>query len=368
MGTSLQANYALQGNFSFYASVNGRQSSTAGSFGANRCGSNQALSQFTASFEAAVRAMFSGMSSQQASHCRCSPPSIEDSCHPAGSLTKDDKGVITTPGGYKIEATGATEWTITGKDGKSTKVWGDPHVAESDGGKWDFKKDSTFVLDDGTKINVKTKDAGNGTTITSGLDITNGRDRVQVTDIDKGKGKVGEITNDGLQANYAQNDQIVMGEHVADWGKDGKVIVGSDKNGEELKLGDALKTKVGALAPNGNTGVVGPQQAQNPLEALIAALNRILNPNVAQPAAPAPAAAPGAVAGPGAAAPGALGGPLANAPVANAPEAFGPQAQQQPLNSTQDSLRQGVQLMQAMFQLIAQIMQMLQQVNRPISA
>lgn len=43
-----------------------------------------------------------------------SPPVREDCCHPSGGLKVDqDSGVITTPGGYKIEQVGQFEWKLS---------------------------------------------------------------------------------------------------------------------------------------------------------------------------------------------------------------------------------------------------------------
>jgi hypothetical protein len=178
-----------------------------------------------------------------------SEPSPSDSSHPAGSLKVDDKGVITTPGGYKIEATGQYEWKITDKDGKSeTRVWGDPHVAEKDGGKWDFKRDSTFVLGDGTRINCQTA-PWNNMTVTKGLEIISGNDRVCVTDIDKGKGKVGDITKDGFSKvnSFGNKDVFVMGTDADDWTFNGKEIIGSNNGGDSFKLGKDMAP--GEVAP-----------------------------------------------------------------------------------------------------------------------
>lgn len=172
----------------------------------------------------------------------CLPPTPSDSCHPQGSL-KTDGNVVTTPGGYKIEATSQFEWKITGPDGKTTRVWGDPHVAEGDGGKWDFKRNSTFVLGDGTRINVTTAPWQDGKmTVTSGLEIISGNDRVQISDIDKGKGKIGEVTADGYaHANsFAGNDVFVMGRETDDWSFQGKEVIGSENGGESFKLGNEL--------------------------------------------------------------------------------------------------------------------------------
>ncbi|MFY0574343.1 DUF1521 domain-containing protein [Cystobacter fuscus] len=193
----------------------------------------------------------------------CTParPSPTDSSHPSGSLKTSPDGVITTPGGYKIEATSKHEWKITGPDGKSTRVWGDPHVDEGDGGKWDFKRDSTFVLGDGTRINVSTVPADNNMTVTGGLEIISGNDRVKVTDIDKGKGKVGNVTQDGYaHANsFGGKDVFVMGKETDDWSFQGKEVIGSNNGGESFKLGNELKP--GTATANGNTGIVPPNNS-----------------------------------------------------------------------------------------------------------
>lgn len=168
-------------------------------------------------------------------------PSIGESYQPPGSL-KTDGNKITTAGGYTIEATSQFEWKITGPDGKTTRVWGDPHVEEGDGGKFDFKRNSTFVLGDGTKINVTTVPYGNGATVTGKLEVISGNDRVEVTDIDKGQGKVGTVTQDGFaHANSFQGDVFVQGRETDDWSSNGKEIIGSENQGETFKLGGELE-------------------------------------------------------------------------------------------------------------------------------
>jgi hypothetical protein len=184
-----------------------------------------------------------------------SPPAPVDSSHPEGSLQVGENGVITTPGGYKIEATGQYEWKVTDPAGKSTRIWGDPHVEEGDGGKWDFKRNSTFVLGDGTKINCSTKPYNN-MTVTSGLEIISGNDRVQVTDIDQGKGKVGTVSHDGFaHANsFGNNDVFVMGQEADDWSFQGKEVIGSENGGESFKLGKDLRPLLDTTSKYG-----GPQ-------------------------------------------------------------------------------------------------------------
>src|SRR5205814_250673 len=85
-----------------------------------------------------IGSLLEKLNSKPPASCHCAPvqpPKPECGCHPSGSL-KVDNGVITTPGGYKIEQLNQFEWKVTDKCGNCTRVWGDPHVAESDGGHW----------------------------------------------------------------------------------------------------------------------------------------------------------------------------------------------------------------------------------------
>lgn len=210
-----------------------------------------------------------------------SAPAPTDSGHPSGSLKKDANGVITTPGGYKIEQLKQHDWKITGPDGKSTLIWGDPHVKESDGGAFDFKRDSTFVLGDGTRINVKTVPWGNNMTVTGGLEIISGNDRVQVTDINKGKGKVGDITQDGFQHvnSFGGKDVFVMGKETDDWSFQGKEIIGSNNGGESFKLGNALGvgTPTPATPATPTTPTQQPTTRLDQLKNLFQSLNKVFD-------------------------------------------------------------------------------------------
>jgi hypothetical protein len=190
--------------------------------------------------------------------CHTSPPHHHDSCHPQGSMKVDKNGAVTTPGGYKIEVTGPCAWKITGPDCKETCISGDPHVAEGDGGKWDFQRDSTFMLGDGTRINVTTKPAGPNATVTDGLEIIAGNDRVQLKDVQKGKGAPAKVTHDGFQhANsFGGKDVIVMGKQSDDWSFKGREIIGSNNNGQSFKLGKPLP--VGGSAHKSVAGPAAP--------------------------------------------------------------------------------------------------------------
>lgn len=127
-------------------------------------------------------------------HCGCiQPPNINLSGPPAAKgVEQIAENKWKTAGGYIIEAEGKQcAWNITGPDGKKlTRVWGDPHVWEEDGTKWDFTKDSDFVLPDGTRIEAITNydpSKGNGQSVTVGLNIMNGQDRFEVKGVNTGK-------------------------------------------------------------------------------------------------------------------------------------------------------------------------------------
>lgn len=182
------------------------------------------------------------------------PPVPADCCHPPGSLQVADN-VIVTPGGYKIEALDQFEWRISSPDGKTwTRFWGDPHADESDRTDhtktaWDFKHDSTFMLPDGTKINVDTESWGDsGMTVTKRLEIISGNDLVIISDIDNGKGGIGTIRPDGLAHEnkfFGEDvrqriDVFAMGPEADDWSFEGREIVGSRDGGETFITGGML--------------------------------------------------------------------------------------------------------------------------------
>jgi hypothetical protein len=209
-------------------------------------------------------------------------PTVGDGCHPEGSL-KSDGNVVTTPGGYKIESTGQFNWKITGPDGKETVVEGDPHVKEGDGGKWDFKRNSSFILGDGTKVNVTTTPYGNGATVSQGLEIISGNDRATISGMDKGKGVTSAITQDGYaHANdFGGNDVFVMGKETDDWSFQGKEIIGSNNGGDSFKLGNDLAAgNTPTNNPNTNTnGNDFVKMLSNFVNDLMGSWNQSLRPN-----------------------------------------------------------------------------------------
>jgi len=159
-------------------------------------------------------------------------PSLDHCAAPAGKgLTMAPEGfpknAIRTAGGYTIVPTGSqNSWHVYAPGQKwgetpMTNVWGDPHVNESDGTRWDFTKNSDFRLPDGTLIKVDTT-AQTGASVTKGLTIVNGADRVSVSGIDANQPKVSAISHDG----YAWR-----AEHVdANPGRDTYVLGGSKQD------------------------------------------------------------------------------------------------------------------------------------------
>lgn len=137
------------------------------------------------------------------------PPNVSHSSAPAGrGLATGEpgwpSGTVTTAGGYRIVPEGKdAAWSIYApgqKHGEKahTRIWGDPHVDEKDGTRWDFTKNSDFVLPDGTRINAETT-SETGQSVSKALNITNGADRVRIDGIANNRPVTGAITQDGYE-------------------------------------------------------------------------------------------------------------------------------------------------------------------------
>ncbi len=121
---------------------------------------------------------------------------------------KDGKVEVTTDDGYKISFEGKQmDWTITHPDGQKTYVWGDPHVNESDGTKWNFKEHSTFVFGN-NKIVVQTTPWNNGETVTKSITLYNGDSRFSITDLDKNAPRITDYKLDGQTHDAQFSDGI----------------------------------------------------------------------------------------------------------------------------------------------------------------
>lgn len=125
-----------------------------------------------------------------------------DSSAATGGLEKNPAGwpdgSVKTPGGYVVVPEKKDHaWSVyspgqSPSDKPTSRVWGDPHVTEKDGTKWDFTKDSNFRLPDGTTISCDTT-SEKGQSISKGLDIVAGSDRVSITGLDKNAPQTGDV-------------------------------------------------------------------------------------------------------------------------------------------------------------------------------
>lgn len=127
------------------------------------------------------------------------------------SAIRDDTGVVTvrTLDGFMLKAEPKDHaWSITDPEGKTTRIYGDPHVKESDGDKWDFTKRGTFVFGK-NKITVETTPLSNGTTITRQITMYSGKERVTIGGIDKNRPTIVALAEDGRQHDDALSDGTI---------------------------------------------------------------------------------------------------------------------------------------------------------------
>ncbi|WBL81350.1 DUF1521 domain-containing protein [Bradyrhizobium xenonodulans] len=143
--------------------------------------------------------------------------------------TGDGKATIRLGDKYTITADEKdASWTVRNNEtGHVTKVHGDPHVDDDGDGKndFDFKKDMTFQLEDGTKITVNTVPFGNGQTLSSKLTITNGNNAITVEGLGADKdgannlkvtqsnagATLDQLTSDGAQTIYERGQDWTNG-------------------------------------------------------------------------------------------------------------------------------------------------------------
>ena len=93
-------------------------------------------------------------------------------------LKHGDSAVVITPGGFTVEMKGSEVIIYDQKGNQQTRIWGDPHVNEGQGGdNWHFGNDSTFILPDGAKLCLDTKEVSDGVFFTVGVDILCGSER-----------------------------------------------------------------------------------------------------------------------------------------------------------------------------------------------
>lgn len=144
-----------------------------------------------------------------------------------GGVDGFPENAIRTAGGYTIVPEGKDQaWRIYSPgqqacEEPTTRVWGDPHVNEKDGTRWDFTKDSNFTLPDGTLIRCDTTSEV-GQSVTKGLTIVSGNDRVEVGGVNTGNPQV-TATKDAAEW-FAQNAETLASGHTFALQHDGKDV------------------------------------------------------------------------------------------------------------------------------------------------
>lgn len=163
---------------------------------------------------------------------------------------------IYTADGYVLRFEGKDmAWTITDPLGKINRIWGDPHVVESDGDTWDFKDRSTFLFGD-NKVTVETVPFGNGQTLSSKVTVYNGNSRVTVSGVDQNKPIFEAIRNDGELDDSLRDDGDVFVLGKEDNGEDRFILI--KDTGE--KFDPAFGNQVGLNDPKAKEKYLTPEQ------------------------------------------------------------------------------------------------------------
>lgn len=145
------------------------------------------------------------------------------------TVTKKDgvSTTTTTPGGYEISYDPANKTCIIKdtKTGDLSYIYGDPHVAESDGGTWDWTSNtSTYVLEDGTKITLTSDgtDASNGFGVLNGINIYSGTGETHIGMNENGSYAAGDCKiHDAMTA----DGDVYFGNSTAtDWIRNGQEV------------------------------------------------------------------------------------------------------------------------------------------------
>ena len=109
-------------------------------------------------------------------------------CQVPPTTTREANGDVTFENeNYTIRTTDTGTIEITNKNtGEHYRIWGDPHVAVDGKHAFDFWGQTTFILDDGTKITVETTPWNNdpNMTVASKVTITDGDYGVHLTGVD----------------------------------------------------------------------------------------------------------------------------------------------------------------------------------------
>jgi hypothetical protein len=166
---------------------------------------------------AGARMLQGAQSAPSCGACIPAPPTRPQGGLQVGAVDGFPANAIRTAGGYTIVPEGRDQaWSIYAPGQKAgeaptTRVWGDPHVNEKDGTRWDFTKDSNFTLPDGTIIRCDTTSEV-GQSVSQGLTILSGNDRVEVTGVNTGRPQV--AAHKDAQDYLSRNAQTLAAGHT----------------------------------------------------------------------------------------------------------------------------------------------------------
>lgn len=143
---------------------------------------------------------------------------------------------------YRITADDNDQVVIFNKaTGENYRIWGDPHVEIDGRHAFDFWGQTTFQLDDGTKVTIETTPwakGGNGATVASVVTITDGDYGVQISGVDsntRGDLSFQEVAGGGQVLDAAVRDGNVLLENEG-----GSGFLAVDRNGNVQTVDQAF--------------------------------------------------------------------------------------------------------------------------------
>lgn len=143
---------------------------------------------------------------------------------------------------YRITAGDNDEVIVFNKGtGENYRIWGDPHVEIDGKHAFDFWGQTTFQLDDGTKLTIETTPwakGGNGATVASVVTITDGDYGVQISGVDsnaRGDLAFQEFAGGGRVLDLAVRDGNVLLEN-----ENGSGFIAVDRNGNIQNVDQAF--------------------------------------------------------------------------------------------------------------------------------
>lgn len=143
---------------------------------------------------------------------------------------------------YRITADDGDQVVIFNKGtGENYRIWGDPHVEIDGRHAFDFWGQTTFQLDDGTKVTIETTPwakGGNGATVASVVTITDGDYGVQISGVDsntRGDLSFQEVAGGGQVLDAAVRDGNVLLENEG-----GSGFLAVDRNGNVQTVDQAF--------------------------------------------------------------------------------------------------------------------------------